>query len=76
MSTVSNIFPNRYRKHKDWVKCILIRRVDDLSAVGIEEKNKPPRFEKAFKGVPKDIWHVFDDPGECFQVLSDAVARG
>jgi len=44
--------------------------------VGIEEKNKAPRFEKAFKAVPKELWHVFDDPGECFQVVSDAVSRG
>ena len=64
-----------YRRHPGWVKCILIRRVDDLSAVGIEEKNKAPRFEKAFNHVPKEIWHVFDDPGECFQIVSDAVKK-
>jgi len=58
------------------VKCILIRRVDDLSAVGIEEKNKAPRFEKAFKHVPKDVWFVFDQPEQAYQILQDAVARG
>ncbi len=47
-----------YRKHKGWVKLILIRKVTDIAAIGIEEKNEPKRFEKAFKDVPKDIWHV------------------
>ena len=26
------------------------------------EKNKPERFEKAFEGVPRDIWRLFTDP--------------
>ena len=26
------------------------------------EKNKPERFEKAFEGVPRDIWQLFTDP--------------
>jgi hypothetical protein len=67
---------SRYRKYKGWVKCILIRRVDDIAAIGIEEKNQPARFEKAFKDIPNDIWHVFDDPTECVQIINDAVARG
>ena len=67
---------DRYRKFKGWVKLILIRRVDDISAVGIEEKNKPPRFEKAFKHVPREAWHVFDDPQECYKIVSDLVSRG
>jgi hypothetical protein len=26
------------------------------------EKNKPERFEKAFRGVPRHIWRLFTDP--------------
>jgi hypothetical protein len=26
------------------------------------EKNKPERFEKAFRGVPSHIWRLFTDP--------------
>ncbi len=65
----------RYRKYKGWVKLILIRRVDDIAAVGIEDKNKPERFEKAFMHVPKDVWHVFDDPQECYKIINDVVGR-
>ena len=67
---------NSYNKNKKWVKLILIRRVEDISAVGIIEKNEPARFEKAFKGVPKNIWHVFESPEECYQIISETVKRG
>ena len=67
---------NSYRKHKGWVKLILIRKVTDIAAIGIEDKNEPKRFEKAFKDVPKDIWNVFETPDECYQLIKDTVARG
>ncbi|KAI8625082.1 hypothetical protein F5Y19DRAFT_467329 [Xylariaceae sp. FL1651] len=66
-----------YRKHPDWVKVILIRKVEDIAAIGIEAKNEPDRFEKAFEGIPRDVWHVFTDPETCkkriytFAVLSN-----
>ena len=66
----------RYRKSKGWVKLILIRRVDDIAAIGIAEKNEPDRFEKAFKGIPKNAWHVFDSPEECYPIISEAIKRG
>ena len=28
------------------------------------EKNKPERFEKAFTGVPSDVWRLFTHPQE------------
>lgn len=65
----------RYRKHEGWVKLILIRKVTDISAVGVEEKNEPKRFEDAFKGIPKDTWYVFEKPAECMQIVKDVVSR-
>ncbi|KAL5330928.1 hypothetical protein ACEPPN_000454 [Leptodophora sp. 'Broadleaf-Isolate-01'] len=65
-----------YRNHKGWVKLILIRKVTDIAALGIEEKNEPKRFEKAFKDVPKAAWHVFETPDECYHLIKDTVARG
>jgi len=62
-----------YRKHYGWVRLILIRKVTDIAAVGMEEKNVPERFEKAFKGVPKSVWHVFETPEECYRIISDVV---
>jgi hypothetical protein len=27
-------------------------------------------------GVPKDIWHVFEEPGECYELVKEAVGGG
>jgi hypothetical protein len=54
------------------VHCILIRKVTDIAMVGIEEKNNPERFEKAFQNVPKSVWHVFEDPKECYAHIQNA----
>lgn len=67
-------YGDMYRKHPGWARVILIRKVMDIAAVGIEDKNKPERFEKAFEGVPKDVWHVFEDPAECYKIIQDAVS--
>lgn len=58
-----------YRSLPGWVHMILIRRVTDISAVGLEEKNENERFETAFEDVPKENWHVFDNPEECNEIL-------
>lgn len=50
--------------------------MEDIAAIGIAEKNESKRFEKAFKDVPKDVWHVFETPEECYQIIKDVVARG
>lgn len=67
-------FGDIYRAFPGWVKVILIRKVDDIAAIGIESKNEPQRFEKAFEKIPKDVWHVFEDPKECYKVVESALA--
>jgi hypothetical protein len=47
-----------------------------VAAVGIDDKNLPDRFEKAFEDVPRDAWHVFSDPAECAQIIRDTISRG
>lgn len=64
-----------YNKFSGWVRLILIRKVTDIAAVGIEEKNEPGRFEKAFKSVPKDLWHVFESPEECYDIIENAIVH-
>ncbi|KAI1770549.1 hypothetical protein F4818DRAFT_259461 [Hypoxylon cercidicola] len=64
-----------YRAYPGWVKVILIRKVEDIAAIGIEAKNEPERFEKAFKDVPRDVWHVFSDPAECNKLVQEAVSK-
>ncbi|KAH8198473.1 hypothetical protein TruAng_007356 [Truncatella angustata] len=62
-----------YRAFPGWVMVILIRKVTDIAAIGIEAKNEPERFEKAFKGVPREKWHVFEHPAECRSILQKVV---
>jgi len=64
-----------YRKYPGWVKIILIRKVEDIAAIGIERKNEPQRFEEAFKDVPRDAWHVFHSPTECDELIQRVVAK-
>ena len=56
------------------MKLILIRKVEDIAAIGIQDKNEPERFEKAFKDVPKGVWHVFSDPKECYAIIQKATS--
>ncbi len=60
-----------YRRHPKWVGKIFIRKVTGIAAeeMDAEKKNNPERFEKAFKGVPKEIWYVFEDPKELYAQL-------
>ncbi|KAI9149166.1 Phosphatidate phosphatase APP1 [Paramyrothecium foliicola] len=64
-----------YRAVPGWIKMILIRKATDVAAVGIEEKNEPERFERAFKDIPREAWHVFEDPSECVSIIQDVVSR-
>ncbi|KAI1823926.1 hypothetical protein F4861DRAFT_531286 [Xylaria intraflava] len=57
-----------YRRYPGWVKAIFIRKVEDIAAIGIAEKNEPERFEQAFQGVPKDVWHVFTEAETCVKI--------
>ena len=57
------------RKYKGWVKAIFIRKVTDVAEMKDSGKNDDERFEKAFAGVPRDIWRTFEDPAE----LSEAI---
>ncbi|TAQ86578.1 hypothetical protein B7494_g5095 [Chlorociboria aeruginascens] len=62
------------RQHPGWVRLILIRKVTDIAAVGMDEKNMPGRFTKAFEGVKEGTWHVFESPEECHKIVEDLVA--
>ena len=52
------------RKYPGWVKAIFIRRVTGIAEMDEKSKNSTERFEQAFKGLDRSLWHVFNDPGE------------
>lgn len=69
------VYGDAYRAYgADWVRLILIRKVTDIAAIGMEEKNRPERFQKAFEGIPRGICHVFEQPTELYQIIRNAVA--
>lgn len=68
-------FEYSYRAFPGWIEMILIRKATDIAAIGIDDKNKLERFEKAFKGVPVEAWHVFEDPSECRGIVRELVRR-
>lgn len=53
-----------YQRYPGWIHAIAIRKVTNVS--NMEEKNKPERFEEAFKDIPSDVWTVFEDPSELY----------
>ncbi|KAJ5408505.1 hypothetical protein N7509_002388 [Penicillium cosmopolitanum] len=56
-----------YQRYPGWIHAIAIRKVTNVS--NMEEKNKPERFEEAFKDVPSDVWTVFEDPSELYDFV-------
>lgn len=68
-------YAEMYRKYPGWIRLILIRKVADIAALGLAAKNEAARFERAFAGVPASVWHVFEDPTECYAYVQQAVDR-
>ena len=61
-------YGDMYRKFGGgWIRKVFIRKVTDVSEMERSEKNKEERFEKAFAGVPRDVWRVFEDPAELYE---------
>jgi len=72
-----------YRLHPTWIKAIYIRKVQNIKEVtdvlpwrNQEKRNSKERFEKAFEGVPKEIFYVFDDPKELYDKVAQLIKAG
>nr|OQO31949.1 hypothetical protein B0A51_00289 [Rachicladosporium sp. CCFEE 5018] len=57
-------YGNAARAFPEWVGAIFIRKVTGIAEMNENEKNSSGRFEKAFKGVDRRLWYVFEKPGE------------
>ena len=62
------------RKFPGWIRAIFIRKVTGIAQMDEKAKNSPERFEKAFKGLDRGLWHVFTDPSELAERV-DELAR-
>ncbi|PVI01234.1 actin filament organization protein-like protein App1-like protein [Periconia macrospinosa] len=58
-------YAEMYRKHPKWIGAIFIRKVTGVAQLD-SGRNTEERFEQAFKGIPKNIWYVFEDPSELY----------
>ncbi|KAI9691284.1 MAG: hypothetical protein M1820_009782 [Bogoriella megaspora] len=62
------------KKFPGWVKKIFIRKVTGIAELNEEDKNSDERFEKAFEGLDRGLWHVFEEPGE-LKALVDGLVK-
>ncbi|EON62368.1 hypothetical protein W97_01590 [Coniosporium apollinis CBS 100218] len=68
-------YAEAYRRFPGWIKGIYIRKVEGVSEIAVdgEKKNSDERFEKAFRDVPRGVWHVFEDPQELYAKVEGLV---
>jgi phosphatidate phosphatase APP1 len=59
------VYGEIYRRYPDWVFIILIRMVGSESLY----RNSRPRFQKAFTGVPTNMYYIFQKPANIGEVL-------
>lgn len=62
-----------YRKHPKAVRRIWIRLVEGVSVEEEKHLNEAERFEKAFMGVPADVWRTYKDPREMEAFVEEIV---
>lgn len=60
-------YAEMYHRYPGWIHAIIIRKVTDVSHM--EEKNKPERFENAFKDIPAEVWTVFEDTRKLYDFV-------
>ena len=62
------------RRFPGWIRAVFIHKVTGIAELDEKNKNAPQRFEKAFQGLERRLWHVYTDPGELTERL-DALSK-
>ncbi|KAF2764870.1 hypothetical protein EJ03DRAFT_355415 [Teratosphaeria nubilosa] len=62
------------RRFPGWIRAIFIRKVVGIAGMDEKRKNANERFEWAFRGLDRKLWHVFSDPAEVTERI-DELAR-
>ncbi|KAI9825385.1 MAG: hypothetical protein M1819_000551 [Sarea resinae] len=69
-------YAQAYRKFPGWIRAIFIRKVTGIAEMDLDgQKNEAARFEKAFKGVPREVWRVFEQPEELYDMVAELAAE-
>lgn len=61
------------RTFPGFVRAVFIRKVTGIAEMDEKIKNAPERFDKAFKGLDRRLWHVFTEPGELAERAEELV---
>ncbi|KAI9694504.1 MAG: hypothetical protein M1822_000120 [Bathelium mastoideum] len=59
------------RRFPGWIHKIFIRKVTGIAGMDEKDKNSDERFEKAFEGLPRDLWYVFENPAELGEMVDE-----
>ena len=57
-----------YHRYPGWVKAIWIHVVEGVDPDAEKTLNAPERFEKAFAGIPRQVWRKFKNPEDLLSV--------
>ncbi|KAK5130801.1 hypothetical protein LTR08_001634 [Meristemomyces frigidus] len=52
------------RKFPGWIKAVFIYKCTGIAGMDEVVKNAEERFERAFEGLERGLWHVYTDPAE------------
>ena len=58
------ISDDSYHRYPGWIQAIWIRVVEGVDPQAEQSLNAESRFEKAFAGIPPNVWTIFKDPAE------------
>ncbi|KAI5776667.1 hypothetical protein EDC01DRAFT_446003 [Geopyxis carbonaria] len=64
-----------YKKNPEKVRKIWIRAVKGVDEKVEKALNSEERWEEAFKGVPRGVWSVFEDPAQLEREAGELVAE-
>jgi hypothetical protein len=64
------------RRYPGWIRAVFIRKVEGIAGMDEKSKNAPERFEKAFEGLERGLWHVFTEPGEVAERVDELAGEG
>lgn len=63
------------RRYPGWIRAIFVRRVPPITGMS-EDKNKMERFEKAFEGLERRLWYVYDEARELAERVEELSRDG
>lgn len=64
------------RRYPGWIKAVFIRKVKGVAGMDEEGRNAAERFERAFGGLERRLWWVFEEPGDVAERVEELEREG